>query len=114
MKIRIIATTVFCFVATVAVAQRKQVSTGNKLYEQKKYKEAAAAYQQALTKNPTYTPGMFNLGNALFQQKNYDASRQVMSATAKQSKDKMVKSDANYNIGNTYMQEQKWDEAINA
>jgi tetratricopeptide (TPR) repeat protein len=103
-----------CLSSVVGVAQKKQVREGNKLYQQKNYKEAASAYQKALSKNPTYTPGMFNLGNALFQQKNYDASRQVLGATAKQVKDKNVKADANYNIGNTYMQEQKWEDAMNA
>jgi len=98
----------------IACAQKKQVRTGNELYQQKKYKEAAASYQQALAKNPTFTPGMFNLGNALYQQKNFDASRKVLDATAKQAKDKNVKADASYNIGNTYMTEQKWQEAVNA
>jgi Ca-activated chloride channel homolog len=100
-----------CFI-TAVTAQKKQVKQGNKLYQEKKFKEAATVYQEALKKNPTYTPGLFNLGNALFQQKNYDASRQVMTATAKQAKDKSLKADANYNIGNTYMQEQKWQEAV--
>lgn len=95
-------------------AQKRLVNKGNKLYEQKKYKEASATYQQALKNNPNYTPGLFNLGNSLYQQKNYDASRKIMNNTAKLSKDKNVKADAHYNVGNTYMQEQKWDEAIEA
>lgn len=115
MTKRLVLTFIICtFYTLTSFAQKKQVLNGNKLYQQKKYKEAANAYQQALTKNPTYTPGMFNLGDALFQQKNYDASRKVMDATAKQSADKNVKADANYNIGNSYMQEQKWEDAINA
>jgi hypothetical protein len=34
-----------------------------------------------------------------------------MEATAKMSKDKNGQAAANYNIGNTYMAQQKWDEA---
>ncbi|HRO41829.1 MAG TPA: tetratricopeptide repeat protein [Flavipsychrobacter sp.] len=112
-KVRLIIVVLVCS-TSMAYAQNKQVRTGNKLYQEKKYKEAAAAYQQALKKNPAFTPGMFNLGNALYQQKNFDASRQVMTNTAKQAKDKTIKADANYNIGNTYMNEQKWQEAANA
>lgn len=100
--------------STVALAQSKQVRNGNQFYQEKKYKEAASAYQQALSKHPQYTPGMFNLGNALYQQKSFDASRQILSATAKQAADKNVKANANYNIGNTYLSEQKWQEAVNA
>ena len=87
---------------------------GNSLYEQQKYKEAAADYQKALAKDPNNTPGMFNFGNSLYQQKLYDSSRKVMEATAKASKDKTGKAAANYNIGNTYMSQQKWDDAVNA
>lgn len=93
---------------------KKIVREGNKLYEQKKYKEAAATYQQALQKDPTYTPGMFNLSNSLYKQKQYEASRKAMAATAKTAKDKPGKSAANYNIGNSYMEEQKWQEAVDA
>jgi Ca-activated chloride channel homolog len=114
MRMRYLIIAAMLFLADDVFAQTKQIRTGNKLYQEKKYKEAANAYQQALVKNPGYTPGMFNLGNAMFQQKNYDASRQVMTATAKQAKDKTMKANANYNIGNTYMQEQKWQEAIDA
>ncbi|RYE25605.1 MAG: tetratricopeptide repeat protein [Sphingobacteriales bacterium] len=94
--------------------ERKLVREGNKLYDEKRFKEAANSYQQALGKNPNYTPGMFNLGNSMYQQKQYDAARKVMTATAKAEKDKNGKSAANYNIGNTYMQEQKWEDAVNA
>ena len=49
---------VLCFFVFTANAQNKQVRTGNQLYQEKKYKEAADAYQQALAKNPTFTPGI--------------------------------------------------------
>lgn len=92
----------------------RQINSGNSLYGQKRYKEAAAAYAKAVEKNPTYTPGLFNLGNSLYQQKQFDSSRKVMEATARVAKDKGSKSAANYNIGNTYMSQQKWEDAINA
>ncbi len=94
--------------------QQKQVRTGNKLYEEKKYKEAATVYQNALKKNPNYLPGIFNLGNALYQQKNYDGSRKTYDALSKKANDPRVKASTDYNIGNTYMSEQKWEEAVNA
>ncbi len=87
---------------------------GNKLYEQQNYKEATANYLKALSKDPTNTPGLFNLGNSLYQQKQYDSSRKIMAATAKTAKDNNSKAAANYNIGNTYMSQQKWEEAVSA
>ena len=87
---------------------------GNELYMQRKYPEAAKAYQEALQKQPTFTPGAFNLGNALVQQKQYDAARKVIANTAKSSKDPMIQGGAHYNTGNTYMSEQQWQQAVDA
>ena len=92
----------------------KFIQQGNKLYEQQKYKEAADDYAKAVSKDPNNTSGLFNLGNSLYQQKKFDESRKVMTQTATLSKDKTGKSAANYNIGNTYMSQQKWEDAVNA
>jgi len=101
--------------ATAAQAQeRKLVREGNELYQQKKYKEAAGIYQQALKEQPNFVPGAFNLGNALIQQKQFDAARKVMDNTAKASKDPVVQGGAQYNKGNTYMSEQQWQQAVDA
>lgn len=98
-----------------AMAQvTRSIQKANTLYGQKKYKEAAANYAKVVQKNPNYTPGLFNLGNSLYQQKQFDSSRMVMERTAKVAKDKDSKAAANYNIGNTYMSQQKWEEAVEA
>ncbi len=113
--IRKILTLILCLGCVGAMAQpKKMVRKGNELYESKNYKEASAAYQEALKKNPTYTPGLYNLGNALYQQKQYDNARKAMDAASKTSKDKQLTGGAQYNIGNTYMEEQKWQEAVDA
>jgi len=90
------------------------INQGNKLYDEQKYKEAADDYAKALAKDPNNTSGMFNLGNSLYQQKKFDESRKVMTQTAGLSKDKTGKAAANYNIGNTYMSQQKWEDAVSA
>jgi len=99
----------------VAIAQTKNyVLQGNELYDQQKYKEAQKDYEKALQKDPSNTAGLFNLGNSLYQQKLYDSSRKVMAATAGATKDTKSKAAANYNVGNTYMSQQKWEDAANA
>jgi tetratricopeptide (TPR) repeat protein len=113
-KAAVAALLVWMLAPALAQGQEEKVREGNKLYSEKKYKEAAAAYQQSLKKTPTYVPGAFNLGNALYQQKAWDQTRNVLNNTAKSTKDPQVKANAAYNVGNTYMQEQKWEEAINA
>lgn len=92
----------------------RYLTQGNQLYDQQKYKEAAADYAKALARDPNNPAGMFNLGNSYYQQKQYDSSRKIMEATAKMTKDKTGQSAANYNIGNTYMAQQKWEDAIHS
>jgi len=87
---------------------------GNKAYQQQNYKQASIDYAKALQKDPNNVPGIFNLGNSLYQQKQYDSSRRVMESAAKAAPTREGKAQANYNIGNTYLSQRKWDEAINA
>lgn len=105
---------IVCFHLSSIAQTNRYLQQGNKYYEQQKYKEAAADYAKALKNDPNNTSGLFNLGNSLYQQQNFDSSRKIMSATEKMIKDKKGKAATDYNIGNTYMAQKKWDDAINA
>jgi Ca-activated chloride channel family protein len=97
-----------------ATAQKTQIKQGNKLYQKGSYQDAAKAYQEALAKDPKNRTGLFNLGNALYQQKQFEAARKALATTTQVTTEKTGKSAASYNIGNTYMHERKWQEAVNA
>ena len=115
--IRCLITSVFLLllVSNISYGQtNRYLQQGNKLYEQQNYKEAAADYAKAISRDPNNTPGLFNLGNSLYQQKQFDSSRKVLAATERLAKDKPGKAAVNYNIGNTYMSQQKWEDAANA
>jgi Ca-activated chloride channel family protein len=114
MRSLIVIVTLCLYCVPASAQERRLVRKGNELYQQQKYAEAAAAYQKALEKQPQYAPGVFNLGNALVQQKQYEAARKVLANAARTTKDLAVQSGAQYNTGNTYMSEQKWKEAIDA
>jgi Ca-activated chloride channel family protein len=101
--------------SSASLAQTNQLlQQGNQLYSKQRYDEAANNYMKALQKDPNNVTGLFNLGNALYQKQKYDTSRKIMAATANALKDKGGKAAVNYNIGNTYMAQRNWDEAINA
>ncbi|MBL7712036.1 MAG: tetratricopeptide repeat protein, partial [Chitinophagaceae bacterium] len=98
-----------------AQSSKKLIANGNKLYEEGRYKDAAAQYGRALQKDTTYAgKSSYNLGNALYQQKQVEPARKAYEAAAKKTADRKENSEANYNIGNTYMAEKKWEEAIEA
>jgi len=93
---------------------RPELRQGNKLYSEKKYKEAQLSYGAALQKDPSSQTGLFNLGDAMYKNKDYDNSRKALEASAKISKDKNEQARAYHNIGNSYLEEKKWEDAINA
>jgi tetratricopeptide (TPR) repeat protein len=93
---------------------KPELRKGNELYKQKKYAEAQNSYMNALQKDPTSYTGMFNMGDALYKDKKFENARQVMSASAKSTKDKKEQAKSYHNIGNTFLEEKKWEEAINA
>lgn len=91
-----------------------ELRKGNQLYKDKKYKDAQQIYSEALQKNPASRTGMFNLGDALYKTKDYENSRKVLEASLKITTDKKQLAKTYHNIGNTYLEEKKWEDAINA
>ncbi len=84
---------------------------GNKLYAKGKYKEAAAAYQQAYGAKKN-REAQYNLGNAFYQQKNFEKAASQYTETEKNTRDSKLKAASNHNLGNTCLEQKKWDEAI--
>lgn len=96
-----------------AQQDRSLVKKGNELYQQQKYKDAEAAYRQALVKRKT-AEGNFNLGDAEYKQKQFDKAAEQYNQLAEKSKDPAVAAGAYHNLGNTLMQGNKLKESIEA
>jgi tetratricopeptide (TPR) repeat protein len=97
-----------------AQQEKKYLKQGNELYQQKKFKEAEAAYRQAMGKKEKTLEGNFNLGDAMFKQKKYDDAAAQFNKLATTSIDKNVKAGAYHNIGNSFLTEKKYQESIDA
>lgn len=106
-------------------AERRLVMKGNKLYEEKKFREAAARYQEALKENPGSASAAYNLGlSQLRQVANpmdstkanmalLDNARRNLTAVAAMAKDKPgLASKANYNLGNLEFKCQRYEDAV--
>src|SRR5690606_11743793 len=98
MSMRQIITVFLLCTAFAADAQKRLVRKGNEMYGQGKYPEAAAAYGEALKKDPQFVPGAFNLGNSLIRQEQYGEARKLMEGAARNAKDPRVQSSAQYNV----------------
>ncbi|MBT4869607.1 MAG: tetratricopeptide repeat protein, partial [Polaribacter sp.] len=93
---------------------KKLLRQGNELYEKKQYTDASVAYQKALGANNKYDKATYNLGNALYQNKNFKEAIPQYELTAETAKDKFTKAAAFHNIGNAMMDSKNYQGAVDA
>lgn len=93
---------------------RKLLREGNELYNKKQYTDASVAYQKSLGQNTKYDKAAYNLGNALYQNKNYKEAVPQYELTAQTAKDKFTKAEAYHNIGNAMMEQKQYQPAVDA
>ena len=93
---------------------RKLLRQGNELYQKKQYTDASVAYQKALGNNTKYEKASYNLGNALYQNKNFKEAIPQYELTAETAKDKFTKAEAYHNIGNALMESKNYQGAVDA
>lgn len=98
-----------------AQSAKSLIASGNKLYAEKKFAEAANNYRAAMQKDTALAAtAAYNLGNTLYRQQKTDEARKAFDIASKKSSDKNARAASDYNAGNTYMSEKKWQEAIDA
>ncbi len=97
-----------------AQSVKSLVRKGNKLYDQKKYSDAEVMYRKAQAKNPKYEKSTFNLGDALYQQKNFKGAGNFFQHLAEMSKTPEYKAHSWYNLGNTLMSQKQYEKSIAA
>jgi Ca-activated chloride channel family protein len=97
-----------------AQQEKSYVKKGNDLYQQKRYKEAAELYSKAVEKKKESVEGQFNLGDAHYKQKQYDKAVEQFTKIAESNKDKAILARAYHNLGNTYLENNKLEESVDA
>jgi len=96
-----------------AQSLRSKVNSANEQYHDGNYEQALGSYNDALLDDPLNEKILFNQADALFKMEKYQEARenyQKILAT----KDLDLAAKAHYNIGNTYFQENKLPESIDA
>ena len=112
----IIIILIFAFGATSAYAQKekKRVRQGNNEFKEGNYQDAEKEYRKALMEKPGYAKGTFNLGDAMYEQENYEESNKLFTEVIERETNPDQKASAYYNLGNTFMKENKFQESIEA
>ena len=91
---------------------KKMVRKGNKLFDKGKYNDAEVLYRKALEKDPKFEKGTFNLGDALYKEKNYDEAGKHFLDINKKTKSGDLKAKSWYNLGNVLMQKKQYEKSI--
>jgi len=93
---------------------KSDINQGNKLYREKKYKEAEEAYRRATAKKNEKIESNFNLGDALYKQKKTDSAEKNFENIASSSTNPLIKAGAYHNLGNSLLTSKKYDASIDA
>jgi tetratricopeptide (TPR) repeat protein len=97
-----------------AQSERQYMRQGNSEYNRGQYEEAEVLYRRANDKNNRLPETSFNIGAALYKQEKYDeAARQITNNIA-MTEDNSKKAAGLYNLGNSYLQADKFKESIEA
>ncbi|MBF0385336.1 MAG: tetratricopeptide repeat protein [Candidatus Omnitrophica bacterium] len=92
----------FFFISFSAEASvRGDVNKGNSLFKKGSYAESIEKYNKALKKDPNSEIVNYNLGSAQYKNGNLEDAL-MFYQQALLGKDKMVRENAHYNLGNTY------------
>ena len=94
--------------------EKTETRKGNKEFNKGNYADAEANYKKALDKKNNMLEASFNLGDAVYQQKRYDEAAKQFQLSGQTNTDKTIKAKAYRNLGNTYLSQQKWQDAVGA
>ena len=103
--ITMLSTILFGISVVYAQDYRSNTRKGNKAYNDTKYADAEILYRKALVSDSTFYKAQYNMGDALYKQKQYDgAIKYYNKAIENPATDSQTKSNAHYNVGNSYLQ----------
>jgi len=85
----------------------------NQAFEQSAFDQATDLYDEALTLEPESAVISYNLGNALYRQGKFDEATSAL-LRGSLSDDPQVRQNSLFNLGNAFVQLQKYPEALTA
>jgi tetratricopeptide (TPR) repeat protein len=97
-----------------AQAEMRYIRKGNHSYNKGTFQQAEIDYRKALEKNGQSAKADYNLGNALYKQKQYEAAVSKYETLAKSGKDHQSLNRYYYNLGNALFQTKNYGKSIEA
>ena len=111
-----IMTTLVFLIFSVASAQseNKLLREGNKLYDKGKFKDAEMNYRKAMEINKNSQKGQFNLGDAVYRQKNFEESSKIFNNLSSTNLTSREKAGVLHNLGNSLLEGKDYNKSIAA
>ena len=101
------------FTAAISAQEKdKFLPKGNESFSEKKYAEAEADYRVSQSKTPKYAVSSYNLGNAIYRQNVISEAKYPYLKAIESAQTRPQKHKAFHNLGNVFMKEKKYTEAV--
>jgi Ca-activated chloride channel family protein len=95
--------------------EREYIRKGNKLYKKSEYAGSEGMYRRAQAQEKQGGDAGFNLGGALYKQGRFgEAAGEFSKAAVSSEGDSLKQAEGFYNLGNSLVKEQKFEEGIEA
>lgn len=97
-------------------AQKKDFNLpeGNQDFKKKEYAQAEAKYRISKSNVPSRATAYYNLGNAIYKQKQPTEAKYAFAKSLEKAKGKQQKHHASHNLGNALMKEKNYAQAVEA
>lgn len=109
-----IALILFSGAAAFGQSWKSHLLQGNKYYKKDNFTEAEVSYKKALEKNQEAVEGVFNLGDALYNQDRYEEAIEQFELASKFMPSSKQQAQAWHNIGNAYLQQSELEKSKEA
>lgn len=95
--------------------EREYIRKGNRLYKKSEFAGSEGMYRRAQAQDKSTYDSGFNLGDALYKQGRFGEAAEEFNRTASGSTDDSLKqAQSFYNLGNSLLKDQKFEESIKA
>ncbi len=92
--------------------ENKLLRQGNHAFEKGEFKTAEKDYRKALEINQESIKGQFNLGAAVYQEKNFEEAAKIYGNLAQKNQEKETQAKIYHNLGNAFLQSKEYEKSI--
>jgi tetratricopeptide (TPR) repeat protein len=102
------------FLSVQAQQKDKELAVANTQFKEKQYVQAEYNYRKSQAKQPLKSVSAYNLGNTLYTMKHESEAKYAYAKAIETVADKSERHKVLHNIGNVFMKEKKYAEAVDA